>query len=274
MNENTIEQLLFQNKKNNKNIYIMGCGGISMTIIADYLLKNNYKIKGVDTNLFKVIHKNQYIELFNISKETNIENCDLLIVSHFFIDGNYPEIIQAKQLNIPIILRIDFIKYLAHKVKNNHQLVSIMGSVGKTTTTYFGFTLSKLLGNNPSILGGSYLPSIGNNYFLGQGDVFLENDESRDEHLHIVADVLILTGLFHDHLEEKCYDNNFEKLIKYNTKIISLGLFNKWSINNHSKFLNKAKIYVLNIFIVLNKQLPPEIIYIILEMINQNDMLK
>lgn len=69
-------------------------------------------------------------------------------------------------------------------------------------------------------------------------------------------------------------DNIFEKLIKYNTKIISLGLFNKWSINNHSKFLNKAKIYVLNIFLILNKQLPPEIIYIILEMINQNDMLK
>ena len=115
-------------------------------------------------------------------------------------------------MGIPIIFRIDFINYMAQKVKNNNNLVSITGSSGKTTTTYFGFTLSKLLGHNPSIFGGSFLPIVGNNYYLGDGDVFVENCEARDEHLRVVADVLIIPSVNADHLEEKCYDNQYDKL--------------------------------------------------------------
>lgn len=212
-NPNEIHNILNKIKEEQKNIYIMGCGGVSMSIIADYLSKNNFIINGVDVNPEKVPF---YINFNNLYKDHNVNNIDkntkAIIVSHFFIDGDYPEIALAKSLNIPIILRIDFINYLANQLKNNHKLISIIGTSGKTTTTYFGFTLNKLLGNNPSILGGSYLSIVGNNYYLGTDNVFIENDESRDEHLRIIADVLILTSLSPDHLEEKCYQNDYNIL--------------------------------------------------------------
>jgi UDP-N-acetylmuramate--alanine ligase len=212
MKVNEIKNLLDSIKTRNKKIYIMGCGGISMTIISDFLLKNSYDLMGVDINLKKIVHADQYCQLFDNHNGDNINDCGALIVSHFFTDGDYPEIIKAKNENIPIILRIDFLNYMAQTVKNNHNLMGVIGSSGKTTTTYFGFCLSKLLGNNPSIFGGSYLPMVGNNYFLGNHDVFFENDESRTEHLNIKSDWLMVTSLFPDHLEEKCYENKFEKL--------------------------------------------------------------
>ena len=212
MDYNQINTILKNIKDNNKSIYIMGCGGISMSIISDYLLKNNYNVVGVDLKLNKVLQKDKYIKLLDQHHEDNLNNCHCLIVSHFFTDGNFPEIIYARNNNIPIILRIDFLNYMAQQVKNNNKLIGVIGTCGKTTTTYFGFQLSKMLGHNPSIFGGSYLPTVGNNYFLGDRDIFFENDESRDEHLRLKADVMILTALFQDHLEAPCYDNNFQKL--------------------------------------------------------------
>ena len=68
-------------------------------------------------------------------------------------------------------------------------------------------------------------------------------------------------------------DEIFENIIKYNTKIISLGIFNTWKIKRHHSFLKKAREYVLNMFLILNSILPPELIYYILEMISQVEML-
>jgi UDP-N-acetylmuramate--alanine ligase len=208
-----IDGILNKIKENNQHIYIMGCGGISMTIIADHCLKNSYPVVGVDLDKNKVKSLDLYKNFFSHHHGDNIDdNTGALIISHFFYDNAYPEIIKAKSMDIPIIPRLDFINYLAQKIKNNNKLISVMGSSGKTTTTYFGFTLSKLLGQNPSIFGGSFLPIVGNNYYLGDGDVFLENCEARDEHLRIQGDVLIITSINKDHLEEKCYGNDYEKL--------------------------------------------------------------
>jgi UDP-N-acetylmuramate--alanine ligase len=208
----TLDSILYGIKKHNKSIYIMGCGGVSMAIIADYTIKNQYKVVGVDINAKKV-KADKYYKFFDQHHGDNIdESTGVLIISHFFNDIKPPEIIKAEQLGIPIIARMDFINYLTHKVTGNHKVIGVFGSHGKTTTTYFGFSLNKLLGGNPSILGGSFLPLVGHNYYLGDGDVFVENCEGRDEHLRLQSDVLVVPSIGPDHLEEKCYGNNYEKL--------------------------------------------------------------
>ena len=212
-NSSLIQSIMEDCHKNNKNILVMGCGGVSMRIIADYLIKNQYIINGVDTNVKKIPQDNQFNHYYTTHNENNInDSTGAIIVSHFFVDGIYPELEKAKQMNIPIILRIDFLNYLCHMIKNNNNIIGIIGTCGKTTTTYLGFCLDKLLGNNPSIFSGSFIPMVGSNYHMDTGNVFIENDESRDEHLRIFSDKLIFTSIGIDHLEEKCYNNDYDQL--------------------------------------------------------------
>jgi hypothetical protein len=71
-----------------------------------------------------------------------------------------------------------------------------------------------------------------------------------------------------------------ENIIKYNSKFVFSGVFNKWSIAKHKTFLIKSKKYILNIFLIFNRietrdniRMPPELILMILNKIIQFDML-
>jgi UDP-N-acetylmuramate--alanine ligase len=190
----------------------MGVGGVSMRIIADFLIGKGYKVIGVDPFKKPDLDFYKFFDHHNSNpKELAV---GIIIVSHFFSDNpeKYPDLLAGYNQNIPVILRIDFINYIAQAVKGHNRIISVLGTSGKTTTTYMGFSMAKFLGNNPSIFGGSFLPLVGNNYYLGTGDVFIENDESRDEHLRIESDVLIIPSLHPDHLEENCYNHSFDKL--------------------------------------------------------------
>jgi UDP-N-acetylmuramate-alanine ligase len=188
-----------------KVFYIMGALGCSMSSIYGYLLQRGAKIKGVDS-------KSTTAEIASQHKAENIqENTGMVIMSHLFLTKNCEDLEAAKTRGVPIILRLDFLGYIFFHLKSQHEksmLISIFGTSGKTTTTYFMWSLRKQLGENPSVFCGGYLESVGDNYYLGTGAIVVETDESTPDHMRLHCDNLLFLSMSPDHLEN--YNNDYD----------------------------------------------------------------
>ena len=103
----------YYNKK-----YILDGLGISNRAIKDFFDKNNILYTVYDD--------------FNVNTEFNLSEYDYLIKSPG-IPLNQKLIVEAKKYGIPVISDLEFFYLL----KPNQKYVSVTGSNGKTTITYF-----------------------------------------------------------------------------------------------------------------------------------------
>jgi len=80
--------------------------------------------------------------------------------------------------------------------------VAVSGTHGKTTTTAMIATMLAAGGVDPSFVGGSPLTTTGHSYRLGAGDAFVvEADESDGSNLQYPAQVVVITNVEADHLD-------------------------------------------------------------------------
>ncbi|QCI20363.1 UDP-N-acetylmuramate--L-alanine ligase [Buchnera aphidicola (Brachycaudus cardui)] len=197
-----------RNKKKNKNIYLVGIGGMGMVGIALILLKLGYKISGSDlikSSLTKKLIKLGAIIYFQHS-EKNIKNVDFIIKSSAIKDNN-KELIAAKKNNIPILLRAEMLEILM-KFKFG---IAISGTHGKTTTTSMIVDIYQKSGLNPTFINGGLIKSINSYAELGSSQYFIvEADESDASFLYLHPTIAIVTNIEPDHMNY--YKNNFKKL--------------------------------------------------------------
>ena len=194
--------------KKYKNIYMIGIGGVSMSGLA-YILKSwKYNISGsnnVENSMTeKLINDNISVFIPHDYKNIN-ENIDLIVYTAAINESN-PEIIHAKELNIPIMERGEFLGELTKLYSNT---IGIAGTHGKTTTTSM-VSLCFLEGNlDPSIQVGSVLNAINGNYRVGKSDYFIiESCEYSDSFLNFHEKSAIILNIDNDHLDYfKTFDN-------------------------------------------------------------------
>ena len=115
-------------------IHFIGVGGTGMSGIAQILAELNYKVSGSDIKSNKNTKRLQKegALIFKGHKAENLEGYDVgaIVVSSAIPEDN-PEIIWAKQKNIPIYRRAEVLGYIL----NNKYGIAISGTHGKTTTT-------------------------------------------------------------------------------------------------------------------------------------------
>ncbi|MGL4109622.1 UDP-N-acetylmuramate--L-alanine ligase [Clostridium sp. LP20] len=189
----------FLNDKHMK-IHFIGIGGISMSGLAAVLLNNGYKVSGSDSKESDIIKKlrNKGAEIYIGHDSKNIVNVDLIVYTAAIPDTN-PEIIKAKEENIHLMDRAEFLGLIMKGHKYN---VAVAGTHGKTTCTSMISHIT-LEGNlDPTILVGGELDLIGGNYRIGKSDYFItEACEYKSSFLKFFPYVGIILNIDADHLD-------------------------------------------------------------------------
>lgn len=189
-------------KDKNKKIHFIGIGGISMSGLAAVLLNSGYKVSGSDAKNSTIVEKlkTSGAEIYIGQKRENIKDVDLVVYTAAISSDN-PELLEAKEKNIALMDRAEF---LGQIMKGHKYNVAVSGTHGKTTCTSMLSHIT-LAGNlDPTILIGGELDAIDGNFRIGNSEYFLtEACEYKRSFLKFPPYVGIILNIDADHLD--CY---------------------------------------------------------------------
>ncbi|MBH43454.1 MAG: UDP-N-acetylmuramate--L-alanine ligase [Rickettsiales bacterium] len=205
-----------------RNIYFIGIGGIGMSGIAEILHEMKFLISGSDLN-----ENNNTIRLkklgikinFGHFKE-NIKDKDIIVYSSAIKMSN-PEIVEAENLNIPILPRA---KILA-EILFLRSSITVSGSHGKTTTTSLIACILEEAKLDPTVINGGIINTYETNAKLGHGDwIVAEADESDGSFKLLRSTICLINNIDPEHLDYyKTFKNLKEAFINYASKVPFYG---------------------------------------------------
>lgn len=187
-------------KDKDKKIHFIGIGGVSMSGIAEILLTNGYKVSGSDRDASELTHnlKEKGAEIYIGHSNANINNVNLIVYTAAIPSDN-PELLKAKELNIPTMDRAEF---LGHVMNGHKYNVAVAGTHGKTTTTSMISHICLSANLDPTILVGGNLDAISGNVRVGQSEYFItEACEYKASFLKFYPFIGIILNIEADHLD-------------------------------------------------------------------------
>ncbi|ACL69666.1 UDP-N-acetylmuramate--L-alanine ligase [Halothermothrix orenii] len=191
-----------------KHVHLIGIGGISMSGIAQMLLKRGYKVSGSDLKDSPLLDRlrrsgaNVYIG----HSPENIKGADMIVISTAIPEDN-SELQAARKAGLPVYGRAQMIA----KLMEDKKTIAISGTHGKTTTTSMVATILKENKMDPTVMVGGVLNNIGGNVYLGKGEYFVtEADESDGSLLYFDPSGVVVTNIEFDHHD---YYDSKEKLL-------------------------------------------------------------
>lgn len=208
-------------------IHFVGIGGISMSALAEILQHADFIISGSDMKSSNITDKlqNKGIKVYIGHKSANVDGSDVVVYTAAVKEDN-PEIIRAKELNLPIVERSTLLGEIMRKYKYS---IGVSGTHGKTTTTSMVSMIFIEAGLDPTITVGGELDSIGGNLRLGDSQYFItEACEYVESFLKFYPFAGIILNIDADHLDYfKDLDaiqesfNNYAKLISQSGFLIA-----------------------------------------------------
>ena len=182
-------------------VHFIGIGGISMSGLAEILLKRGFVISGSDMHASELTDKlaGEGVRIAIGQRAENIdEKMDVVVYTAAVHDDN-PELARARECGIPLLTRAAL---LGQIMQNYHTAVAVAGTHGKTTTTSM-ITEIMLAGNlDPTVSVGGMLDSIGGNIRIGKADLFLaEACEYTNSFLEFFPTVGVILNIGADHLD-------------------------------------------------------------------------
>ncbi len=184
----------------NKKIHFIGIGGISMSGLAEILIKNKYKVSGSDMQSSHITDKliGKGVQIAIGHNAENIKDADLVVYTAAISPEN-PEYLKAIELSIPLMDRAEF---LGHIMKGHKYNVAVAGTHGKTTTTSMVAHIILKENVDPTILVGGELDVIDGNVLAGNSDYFItEACEYKESFLKFFPYIGIITNIDADHLD-------------------------------------------------------------------------
>jgi len=128
----------------------------------------------------------------------NIKDVELVVYTAAISPEN-PEYIKAKELNIPLMDRAEF---LGDIMKGHKYNVAVSGTHGKTTTTSMLAHITLNEDVDPTILVGGELDAIGGNVLVGNSDYFItEACEYKASFLKFFPYIGTILNIDADHLD-------------------------------------------------------------------------
>ncbi len=153
-------------------IHFIGIGGISMSGLAEILLRQNFMVSGSDsketdltrhlTSLGAVISYPQ--------AAANITEDIQAVVYTAAIHPDNPEFQAARSAGIPMLTRAEL---LGQIMDNYRRSIAVAGTHGKTTTTSMVSQILLSGTADPTISVGGILEAIGSNVHVGSSDLFI-----------------------------------------------------------------------------------------------------
>ena len=176
-----------------QNIYMVGIGGVSMSGIAQHLHNNGHHVQGSDKTASQYT---QYLKDMGIviqGENASVDGYDL-VVKTSAIKDLHPQIVEAKKLCIPVVLREEVLGCIFDEYPTR---IAVCGTHGKTTvTSLLHHVLHKCGVSHTAFIGGSYL---GRNYFGGKNIVLAEACEYNASFLHLHPTHTLCLNIEYDH---------------------------------------------------------------------------
>ncbi len=183
-----------------KKIHFIGIGGISMSGLAAVLLNSGFKVSGSDFKDSSIIDKlrSSGAEIYIGHNKDNIKNVDLVVYTAAIPSDN-PELLEAKEKNIKLMDRAEF---LGQIMKGHKYNVAVTGTHGKTTCTSMLSHITLAGDLDPTILVGGELDEIGGNFKIGNSEYFItEACEYKRSFLKFFPYIGIILNIDADHLD-------------------------------------------------------------------------
>ena len=182
-------------------IHFIGIGGISMSGLAEILLKEGFTISGSDNKESPLTDHLEKLgaKIFYGQKAANIISGIDAVVYTAAIHEDNEEYQAAVQKKLPMLSRAE----LLGQLMTNYDIpIAISGTHGKTTTTSM---LSHILlaGElDPTISVGGILKAIGGNIKVGNSELFVtEACEYTNSFLHFFPKISVILNIDEDHLD-------------------------------------------------------------------------
>lgn len=183
-----------------KNIHCIGIGGVGLSAIAEILLSRGYQVSGSDMKQSDITDRlaEKGAKIYIGHRAENVETAELIIYSAAIAEEN-PEIIRAREKNIPLAGRAEVLGVLMDDFENS---IAISGTHGKTTTTSMVSLILERAKLEPTILVGGNLAEIGGNVKVGDSSYFVtEACEYRDSFLSLRPKIEVILNIDSDHLD-------------------------------------------------------------------------
>ena len=181
-------------------LHFMGIGGIGQSALAKIFRQKGHHVSGCDQNTQTPICE-QLRELGCTIEDghdsKHMQNVNVLVVSSA-IDKEHPEIAAAHAQRIPIISRATLLSELSKK----YFTVGVTGSHGKTTTVAMIAHILHETKNDPTVIAGGIIESLGSNARLGKNALMVcEADESDRSHVNLHPTIGLVTNVDTEHLD-------------------------------------------------------------------------
>ena len=182
-------------------IHFIGIGGISMSGLAEILLKEDFTVSGSDNKasaLTEQLEQNG-AKVYIGQRASNITDDIDLVVYTAAIHPDNAEWKAASDAGIPMLTRAQFLGQL---MDNYAKSIAVSGTHGKTTTTSMISHILLAADSDPTISVGGMLDAIGGNIRVGGSDVFLtEACEYTNSFLSFFPTIGIILNIDADHLD-------------------------------------------------------------------------
>lgn len=185
-------------------VHMVGIGGAGMSGIARILLDRGGLVSGSDAKdsrgLIALRARGAQVRVGHDPSALDMlpGGPTAVVTTHAAIPKTNPELVEARNRGIPVILR----PAVLAKLMAGYTTLMVTGTHGKTTTTSMIIVALQHSGFDPSFAVGGDLGQAGTNAHHGSGSCFVaEADESDGSLLEYSPDIVVVTNIEADHLD-------------------------------------------------------------------------
>lgn len=182
-------------------IHFIGIGGISMSGLAEILLKEGFSVSGSDAKRSPLTDRLEQLgaTIYEGQRASNITDDIQLAVYTAAIHEDNPEYKEVCSKGIPAISRAVLLGQL---MKNYKIAIAVSGTHGKTTVTSMISHILLQADADPTISVGGILKAISGNIRVGNSDTFVtEACEYTNSFLQFFPTIGIILNIEEDHLD-------------------------------------------------------------------------
>ncbi len=222
----------------NKCYHFIAIGGVGQSALAKILAIKGFEVSGSDAVESKYTRalSSLGVKVSIGQKKENINENQIIVLSSAIKEDN-PELIRAKELNLPLYHRSDILKLIS---KQYPCFIGFSGTHGKTTTSALCSYILEMSGKHPAYAVGGIVSGLETNAGAAkESEIFVaELDESDGTIVKYSPDYAVINNLEVDHFD--FYKNGEDDLIfQFNKFFNNLKETSKVFVNIDDSGVNK-----------------------------------
>ncbi|MCI8741814.1 MAG: UDP-N-acetylmuramate--L-alanine ligase [Lachnospiraceae bacterium] len=184
-----------------QSIHFIGIGGISMSGLAEILMKEGFTVSGSDAHETSLTDQLEAdgARIYYGQRAENIRDGLDVVVYTAAVHPDNPEYQEVMRRGIPMLSRAEL---LGQMMKNYRYALAVAGTHGKTTTTSMITEILLAAELDPTISVGGILHSIGGNIRVGGQELFVtEACEYTNSFLSFFPTMEVILNVEEDHMD-------------------------------------------------------------------------